>query len=371
MHLCLRICCLGKQASLLVLLPCQQAEAEALARTLPGTAALLSITVPANRTMRRLFARRGLMQQRRVVAWPETPAAQDAHERMAPAVAEQQGHQQCGGAAALSFLQALPAVAAAADTPAAQELLPRWRRCGSVAELEVALLRLRQADPQRQQRHGNEGEDEAEVAALGAEPAIAPQAESQIGAASLTAAQTAGAAAAQGNAEMTTAAAAAVTAGGPPAAGPRAVHAAPPAALPATSCAFHWLPAEYELLPAGGAEAQRLVQQGAVWVLEPPMSAGSDGPAPAQQQAGASGEAHAAVLACLGPGFRGMRHAGIVAGSPAALESALLHASAVADPRCCRCGSAGSLALSSVRCLAVAWDCGWPHALPWLLLAIP
>ncbi|PRW60601.1 acetyltransferase [Chlorella sorokiniana] len=69
------------------------AKAEALARTLPSAAALLSVTVPANRTMRRLFERRGFRQQRRVVAWPETPAALAAHDRMT-AVAQAQHAQQ-------------------------------------------------------------------------------------------------------------------------------------------------------------------------------------------------------------------------------------------------------------------------------------
>lgn len=361
----------------------RQARAEALARKLPATAALLSITVPANHTMRRLFARRGLVQQRRVVAWPATPVAQEAHERMAAAAAaklqeqpeqprqqlqdRQQQQQQRGSAPALSFLQALPAVAAAADTPAARALLPRWRRCASVAELEVALLRLRQADPQRQQQHGDEGEEEAGAAALGAVAAAAPPAAGRTGTATVAAARTAGASAAHE----------AAPAAGTAAAGSQAVGAVPAAALPTTSCAFNWLPAEYELLPAGGAAAQQLVQQGAVWLLEPPVPARSDGPAAAQLQAEASGGVHAAVLACMGPGFRSMRHAGIVAGSPAALESALLHASAVADPRCCRCGLAGGLTppmLWHCGCLAFTASVAWRsrsarvrlHALPWL-----
>ena len=121
---------------------------------LPGAAALLSITVPANETMRRLFARRGLRQQRRVVAWPETPVALEAHQRMAAAAPQAQSvQQQQQQQQALSFLQALPAAAAVADSPAARALLPRWRRCSSPAELQAALLRLRQADPQRQQQH--------------------------------------------------------------------------------------------------------------------------------------------------------------------------------------------------------------------------
>lgn len=146
-----------------------------------------------------------------------------------------------------------------------------------------------------------------------------------------------------------------------------------PADLPAKSCAFHWVPGEYELLPAGGPAVQQLVHEGAVWLLEGPI-AGAASPASKAsstaaaadgdvQAAGATaGTAGTAVLVCYGPGFCSLRHAGIVAGSAAALESALLHASAVADPQCCRCG--GLLGVG--RCpVALMPSCLWlsqPHA---------
>lgn len=327
-----------------------QAEAEALACTLLGAAALLSITVPANHTMRRLFARRGFRQQRRVVAWPETPVASEAHQRMVAAAQQQQ--QQQGAMQAFSFLQAVPAAAAVVDTPAARALLPCWRRCTSVAELQAVLLRLRQADPQRQQQHDADGEEDGTAAAMRAEDAppndsagtaaVTDCSGAAAGAPSSTAPEGASAVA-----QQQVVAAAAATAGAPQV----------PAQLPADSCAFHWLPGEYELLPASGPAVQQLVEQGAVWLLQAP------GHAAARPANGAGAAAHpaeaaaaadvaaqapnataaaagdAAVLVCFGPGFRGMRHAGIVAGSSAALDSALLHASAVADPQCCRCGS--------------------------------
>lgn len=331
-----------------------QAEAEGLARTLLGAAALLSITVPANHTMRRLFARRGFLQQRRVVAWPETPVALAAHERMAGAAQQQQRQQQQQGAVqALSFLQALPAAAAVADTPAAHALLPSWRRCTSVAELQAVLRQLRQADPQRQLQHGAEEEEDGMAAALGAESALpsGPAGTAAVADHAARPAAAAGAAVsatlpdgASAVAQRRAVAAAAATAGAPQV----------PAQLPADSCAFHWLPGEYELLPAGGPAVQQLVEQGAVWLLQAPSHAAAspiEAGAAAKPTAAAADVASqapnaaadaagdAAVLVCFGPGFRGMRHAGIVAGSSAALESALLHASAVADPQCCRCGS--------------------------------
>lgn len=329
----------------LPLLPsrCRQAEAETLARTLPGAAALLSITVPANRTMRRLFARRGFRQQRRVVVWPETPVALAAHERMAAAAAaqqqqaqraqqrdqnqEQQSHQQQDlSQPPLSFLQSLPAAAAVVDTPAARALLPSWRRCSSVAELQAVLLRLRQGDPQRQQQHGSEAEDDGSAAALGAEEELTAVSAGEAGD-EAAAHQTPAAA----QAEVATAAAA-------PAVQEAAGAGQLPADLPADSCAFHWVPGEYELLPAGGPAVQQQVQEGAVWLLEVPSGAASPASEAGSAAGATAGTAGTAVLVCFGPGFRGMRHAGIVAGSPAALESALLHASVVADPRCCRCG---------------------------------
>ena len=52
-----------------------QGEAQALAGSLPGVIALLSITLPQNATMRRIFARRGFREQCRVITWPATEAA--------------------------------------------------------------------------------------------------------------------------------------------------------------------------------------------------------------------------------------------------------------------------------------------------------
>lgn len=322
---------------------CRQAEAEALAHMLPRAAALLSITVPANRTMRRLFARRGFRQQRRVVAWPETPVALAAHERMAAAAAQQQQaqraqqreqqqeqqarQQQDLSQPPLSFLQSLLAAAAVVDTPAARALLPSWRRCSSVAELQAVLLRLRQGDPQRQQQHGSEAEDDGSAAALGAEEDLASVSAGAAAGDEAAAHQTPAAV----QAEVATAAAA-------PAVQEAAGAGQLPADLPADSCAFHWVPGEYELLPAGGPAVQQQVQEGAVWLLEVPSGAASPASEAGSAAGATAGTAGTAVLVCFGPGFRGMRHAGIVAGSPAALESALLHASVVADPRCCRCG---------------------------------
>lgn len=303
--------------------------------------------------MRRLFARRGFRQQRRVVAWPETPVALAAHERMAAAAAqqqqaqraqrreqqqEQQAQQQQGVSQPLvSFLQSLPAAAAVVDTPAARALLLSWRRCTSVAELQAVLLRLRQCDPQRQQQHGSEAEDDGTAAALGAEEDLTSGSAGEAGD-EAAAHQTAAAVQAEADAP---AAASAVQAP----AGTRPM----PAELPADSCAFQWVPGEYELLPAGGPAVRHLVEEGAVWLLQGPSTGAASPASEADSEATAAdcdvqkttttaGAADAAVLVCFGPGFRSMRHAGIVAGSPAALESALLHASVVADPRCCRCG---------------------------------
>lgn len=336
-----------------VAFPRMQAEAESLALTLPGAAALLSITVPANPTMRRLFARSGLRQQRRVVAWPETPVALEAHQRMVEAAPQAQSAQQ--QQQALSFLQALSAAAAVADNPAARALLPCWRRCSSAAELQATLLRLRQADPQRQQQHHN-ADDDGSAAALGAEDAAAsdstaaatqPADGADDGAAQRRQAVVAGEATATAVA-CTSAAATAAAVLGQEAAAAADEAGQVGAPLPPNSCAFHWVPAEYELLPAEGPEMQQLVQQGAVWLLQAACHE-SRGAADGAGAAAAAAEAAEAVLVCYGPGFRGMRHAGVVAGSAAALESALLHASEVADPQCCRCGrgvSYGAAALS-------------------------
>lgn len=222
--------------------PCQaQAEAEELGRRMPGVRHLLSVTIESNAAMRRCFARRGFQQQRPVVAWPTWPVAHAAAEQLGQAAWQAELQQQSGERPPSSFLEALPAARAAVKTAAAASLLPHWRRCESVAELEAALL--------HQRRHAVEA---AEGAAAAAQP-------------------------------------------------------------PATSHAFHWVPAEYELLPAGGDEARQLVEQGRVWLLRGPEE-----------------QAAAAVLVCYEPNRSGGRRAGIVAGSAAALEAALLHANEAA-----------------------------------------
>lgn len=266
-----------------------QEEAERLAAALPHCTALLSITIPANHTMRRLFCRRGFWQLEPIRIWPVSTVALEAHIRLQgqqgqPLQAQQQQQQR-----PTSLLEALPAAAAAVDSAAARALLPRWRRCGSTGELLSLLLLLRERS---------------------AGSAAPPPGDKAV-------------AAVAGDATRT----------------------APAWRLPPTSNAFTWLPAEFELVPAGSARLAELIQQGQVWLLQPPTPAAAPGTAtgasaaaapPEQQQQQQATEVDAAILVSWGPGFRGVRHAGIVAGSSAALAAAVLHASTSADPHCCR-----------------------------------
>ena len=247
-----------------------------LSGSLPGVTALLSITVAQNTTMRRLFARRGFRGQCQVVTWPATEAAHAAHQQLLQL--QQQRWSEGSQQAAHGLLAVLPQAAAVVDSPAARQLLPLWRRCTSVEGLQAALQLLRQHRTRE----------------------AAQQAAQQ-------AASTSSAAAAE------TAAAGAVNAG---------------------SHAFSWLPAQYDLEPADSSRLCQLMQEGRVWCLEAPPGSGH------QQQGGqrqGQGQGHipTAVLVLYGPGFRGMHHAGVVAGSQAALESAVLQAAAE-DPLCCR-----------------------------------
>jgi hypothetical protein len=89
------------------------------------------------------------------------------------------------------------------------------------------------------------------------------------------------------------------------------------------SHAYAWLPAEYALVPAAWPSFERLAEEGHVWMLD------------SAQPAGSNGCDSAAVMVLWGPGFRSVRHAGVVAGSAEALHAALLHAAAV-DPHCSR-----------------------------------
>ena len=115
------------------------------------------------------------------------------------------------------------------------------------------------------------------------------------------------------------AAAAAATAAGGEAAAAAAV-AAP---------ALQYLPGEYECLPVLSIQAQQLVAAGQVWLLEAAAAPEADG------GGGLPHELPAAVLVFHGPGHGNVRHAGVVAGSRAALESAVLHGAAV-DPALCK-----------------------------------
>ncbi|KAL4457696.1 hypothetical protein ABPG75_012561 [Micractinium tetrahymenae] len=278
------------------------AEAEELARSLPGVAALLSVTVPDNGTMRGIFARRGFRQQCQVVNWPPYAIAREVHRQLTQAPAAGDERQQPA-----SFLDVLPSAAGVVQNEAAQQLLPIWRRCQSQAELEAALLVL------RQQR-------------MGVIPAVGPSS----------------------------------AAGGAQAGG--AAAPAQAAQLQPTSNAFHWLPEEFELLPANSAQAEELLKQGEVWLLPAGADTAAAASAPvafaeaggaawqpqdeplrqqllhqqqALQEADAQSSALPAVLAVHGPGGWGMRHAGIVAASQAALDSALLLAAEVAPDCCC------------------------------------
>lgn len=302
-----------------------QEVAEALAHTLPGVAALLSVTIPANNTMCRLFERRGFRQQRRVVAWPALPMAQATHQQLAAAGRRQPA----------SFLSALPAAAAVADSEAARRLLPHWRRCGSAEELGAALQRLRYQHVQQQQQPWQQRQQQQRQ----------PPGE-----------------------EMPVSSAAAAPA--PAAAG--AARAPPPSGADSWA-PFLWLPAEYELLPADSPQALQLLELGQVWLLAAPLR-----PGPEPQPAAAT-----AILVCLGPGSRGMRCAGVVAGSAAAVESAVLHASEVADPQCCRLvgGQLGCwllspwllvcLLLASGRQIATMLCCPVHHLSPHPTLCLP
>ncbi|KAL4442969.1 hypothetical protein ABPG77_008460 [Micractinium sp. CCAP 211/92] len=248
------------------------AEAEALARTLPGVTALLSVTVPVNGTMRGIFARRSLRQLCHVVSWPPYTVARELHSQLTEAPPAGEERQRPA-----SLLDALPGAAAVLQNDQARQLLPLWRRCQTQAELEVALLQLRQRRM------------DAVVAA--ARPA-APAGEQQAHATSQQ-----------------------------------------------QSNAFHWVPEEFELLPASSAQAAELVSQGQVWLLPAGVAtAGSQVAATQpqdhqQQQPGAQHDLPA-VLVLHGPGVWGMRHAGIVAASRAALDSAVLLTTRL-EPRCC------------------------------------
>lgn len=271
---------------LLLLHPCcLQEEAETLARAL-HLAALLSVTIPVNAAMRRVFECRGLTPQCRIVSWPAAPVALAAHEHLARW--RHGGHAGGGSPAAAaasppqpvsaqqpSILSALPAAAARMDSPAARQLLPHWRVCTSGEELESHLLRLREyrtaslLQPQTVQHAVGGVATMGEPAAPGALPAVLPE-----------------------------------------------------------SFALNWLPGSYELVPASSTRLQRLIGEGKVWLLGAPDAAKAAGEVEQQEPA--------AVLVCYGPGFQGVRYAGVVASSCAALESALLHTVAVADPLCCR-----------------------------------
>lgn len=272
--------------------PALQAEAEALARSLPGVAALLSVTVPANGTMRRIFARRGLCQLCQVVSWPPYAVAREVHGQLtrAPAAGEEAARRPA------SLLDALPNAAALLQNGPAARLLPLWRRCETRSELEAALLQLRQP------RMGAVGE----------------------------------------------------AAGDPQA--PGAADQQPCAA----SNALHWLPEEFDLLPAGSAQAEALVRQGQVWLLPAGAVAAASGEAAVQmqdeqRQAGGQHDMPA-VLVLHGPGVWGMQHAGVVAASQAALESALLLAAEV-EPHCCWCARRGGLGWAVRGC--AARGCVW------------
>lgn len=299
-----------------------QAEAEALARSLPGVAALLSVTVPNNGTMRRIFARRALHQLCQVVSWPPYVVAREVHAQLAqlPAAAERQHERPA------SLLDALPGAAAVLRNGRAQQLLPLWRRCQTREELEAVLLQL------RQQRVS---------AATAALPAQATNAQQEV-----------------------------------------AASAQQPCAA---SHALHWLPEEFELLPAGSPQADELIRQGRVWVLPPgaattaareaarhPQGGQHQQQQEAEQQQAEQGVEQQlempAVLALHGPGVWGMRHAGVVAAGQAALESALLLATE-ADPHCCWCAWQGHVGRGRTQARPQQYrSAGLPLLLPLLSL---
>lgn len=248
--------------------------------------ALLSVTVPVNGTMRGIFSRRSLRQLCHVVSWPPYTVARELHSQLTEAPPAGEERQRPA-----SLLDALPGAAAVLQSDQARQLLPLWRRCQTQAELEVALLQLRQRRM------------DAVVAA--ARPA-APAGEQQAHATSQQ-----------------------------------------------QSNAFHWVPEEFELLPASSAQAAELVSQGQVWLLPAGVAtAGSQVAATQpqdhqQQQPGAQHDLPA-VLVLHGPGVWGMRHAGIVAASRAALDSAVLLTTRL-EPRCCWCVGQGDLGWASLH----------------------
>ena len=170
----------------------------------------------------------------------------------------------------------LPQVAAVVNSSAARQLLPLWRRCTSLDELQALLLLL------RQHRTSEAAHQAAAAFAAATETAAAD-------------------------------------------------------AFDAGSHVFSWLPAQYELEPADSARLLQLMQEGRVWCLEAPPGSGQHQQQVEQRQGHATPaqQIPAAVLVLYGPGFSGMHHAGIVAGSQAALESAVLQAAAQ-DSLCCR-----------------------------------
>ncbi|EFN58832.1 hypothetical protein CHLNCDRAFT_140669 [Chlorella variabilis] len=273
-------------------------EAEALARSLPGVASLLSVTVPANDTMLRLFARCGFRQQCEVVSWPATDVCVAAHRQLQEPRQQQGGggslqvpEKQAGSPQQATMLSILPKTAAVVDNAAARQLLPHWRRCLSPHHLTAVLLLLRQQRTRSQV---------AQLAAARPRGQQRPEA---------------------GAANSAAEAAQAV------------------APLAADSAVFAWLPAEYEVVPAMHPTVQQLIADGGVWLLETATPQGTSDRSLQERAEDGGGAAErpgpAAVLVLWGAGFRGVRHAGVVAGSAAALDSALLCAAA-ADPACCR-----------------------------------
>ena len=311
---------------------CLQEEAEALARSLPGVASLLSVTVPANDTMLRLFARCGFRQQCEVVSWPATDVCVAAHRQLQEPRQQQGGggslqvpEKQAGSPQQATMLSILPKTAAVVDNAAARQLLPHWRRCLSPHHLTAVLLLLRQQRTRSQV---------AQLAAARPRGQQRPEA---------------------GAANSAAEAAQAV------------------APLAADSAVFAWLPAEYEVVPAMHPTVQQLIADGGVWLLETATPQGTSDRSLQERAEDGGGAAErpgpAAVLVLWGAGFRGVRHAGVVAGSAAALDSALLCAAA-ADPACCRwgaacgCRSCLSLLLATAQAQpALRWcACEWlPH----------
>ena len=113
-----------------------------------GVAALLSCTISDNPAMaERVFPRAGWRHARRLHLFPSWPTALRVHEQLQH-VNGSGDRSSSSGSVATSLLTLLPAAAAAVGTPAADALMPGWRRCESAEQLRALLLELRA--PQRQ-----------------------------------------------------------------------------------------------------------------------------------------------------------------------------------------------------------------------------